>query len=83
MVPEARLLRHTAKTEQGWLCQVHHQPVETTTEGEVKFPQHTQTLKPISSNPKGWHMVEVKRLRNQPDDSVKERLVLAVLGKDG
>lgn len=28
------------------------------------------------------HVVEVKRLRSEPDHSIKERLVLAVLGED-
>lgn len=46
MVPEAGLLGHAAKTEQGWLCQVHHQPGETMKEGEaVQFPHQAQIPK--------------------------------------
>lgn len=83
MAPEARLLGHTAKTEQGWLCQIHHQPGETMKEGDVQFPHWGQTIKSISSNAKGWHIVKWKKLGNQPDNSIKKRLVLAVLGKHG
>lgn len=84
MVPEARLLGHAAKTEQGWLCQVHHQPAETMKEGDVaQFPHQGQTPKSTSSNTKGWRMVKVRALRNQPDNSIKKRLVLAVLDEDG
>lgn len=85
MVPEARLLGHTAETEQGWLCQVHHQPRETMKEAEVvAFPRQAQTPKSIRSNIQCWHMVKVKRLGvQQPDNGIEERLVLAVLGKDG
>lgn len=85
MVPEAGLLGHTAKTEQGWLCQVHHQPRETTKEAEaVRFPRQAQTPKSIRSNIKCWHTVQVKELGvQQPDNGIEERLVLAVLGEDG
>ena len=46
VVPEAGLLGYAAKTEQGWLCQVHHQPREIIKEGEaVKFPHQAPTPK--------------------------------------
>lgn len=59
VVPEAGLLGHAAKTEQSWLCQVHHQPGEITKGGRCCYVSLPGT------NTKGWPLVNLKKLRNQ------------------
>lgn len=73
MVPHTGVLRHAAKTEQGWLSQIHHQPGRQGRKEEgIRFPCQ-QIL----------HLAEVKRPRKEPDNSIEEGLVAAVLGEDG
>lgn len=59
VVPEAGLLGHAAKTEQGWLCQVHHQPGEI-----IKGGRRCYVSLP-GTNTKGWPAINLKKLRNQ------------------
>lgn len=73
MVSYTGVLRHTAKTEQGWLSQIYHQPGETTKKRWLGFLSHTGAAT----------RARVKRLRSEPDHSIEESLVLAVLREDG